>query len=403
MTREDRSKKLKDRKSNSETVVKCCLKKLIRSNKPDVVKAIKSHVEAYSKRTHLASIVVNLVVKEAFDGVPDGALPNVAVPPIADHTFIRQAMLGTEGANQPYPEVASIYSRYQELGAKLALLKRHPADRNIYSAGSKKYLTNLKNHLVLNLLRFMKRILYSKYFEKQLTASNIPVREAIKAMLYDLNGWKGVYNRDLLAQLPTNIQTSFNLQKQILGDDPINKQWLKSDDNLYRMVRYFVYANRFLDSQGEKLFNLLPISSMRSHFITIDTHSLYGVASDAGLIDVKKCNRDAFIKLGKEHWGSILDSQLVAGNGKAFTGTIETDGAAICVHFTQRKPTIASGTKLIQGFKADPNVDVVGIDPGRSNILYAVKLMNGTPKAYKLTRSQYYRESGIREGGKLSQ
>ncbi len=71
------------------------------------------------------------------------------------------------------------------MGAKLALLKRHPTDRNIYSAGSKKYLTNLKNHLVLNLLRFMKRILYSKYFEKQLTASNIPVREAIKAMLYD--------------------------------------------------------------------------------------------------------------------------------------------------------------------------------------------------------------------------
>jgi hypothetical protein len=43
-----------------------------------------------------------------------------------------------------------------------------------------------------------------------------------------------------------------------------------------------------------------------------------------------------------------------------------------------------------------PNIEVDGIDPGRSNIIYAVKVTaTGAVQASRLTRNQYYRESGI--------
>jgi hypothetical protein len=38
---------------------------------------------------------------------------------------------------------------------------------------------------------------------------------------------------------------------------------------------------------------------------------------------------------------------------------------------------------------------VIGVDPGRSNILFAVKLVDGKPVVYRLTRSHYYNKSGI--------
>jgi hypothetical protein len=398
MKRPDRARKKAERKLVSETVVKCCLKRLIISNKPRVVEAIQDRVEACSKRTYIASVAINLVLKEAFNNVEDSDLVNAVVPNVIDHTFVRQAMLGVEDAIIPYLEIKAVYESSPLLKAKLDSIPRHNADRNIYSAGSKKYLTNMKNHLVLNLERITKRVLYSTAYHTRIKEAGLPIKETIKAMLYDLHGWKGKCNKDLLDQLPLSLQTSFAIQKAILGDEAITKQWLKTESNLYRAIKYFVYANRYLESNGEKVFNLVPICAMRSHFITIDTYSLYGIALDAGFLDGKKTSGTAFVELGSEHWGSILDTSEVSGKGKTFTKTIDTDGVAVCVHFTKPKPqarTEEERNARMEKLKTDPNVDVVGIDPGRSNIFFAVQMVEGIPKSYRLTRSHYYKSSGI--------
>jgi hypothetical protein len=385
--RRDRSEKLKERKNLSETVVKCCLRRFLRDKKNDFIKAINSRVAAYSQRAVIASQTVSLLIKEACYGVPNEELHNVVLPAVLEHSFIRQAMLGTEDAQKPFEAIQWLCSKYPQLKDKRAL-ERHLADRNIYSAGSKKYLTNLRNHLTLNFPRVVKKILYSPAFERYLGKTN----GATKAMLYDLNGWKGEYDKDFYPKLPKEVQQVFNILKKILGDDPIDKSWLKKDNNLYKILRLYVFANRFFESQDMKLFNLIPMCTIKSHYITIDTHSLFGIAVDVGIIDKTKTNGEKFTSLGMEQWASMFNTDLLKGKGRTFTGTIETDGVAVCVHYTKKKEEKkATDTKEL--VKAS-DVDVVGIDPGRTNIIYAVKMVGNQPKRFKLTRSQYYKESG---------
>lgn len=408
MARPDRAKKLKERKLFSETVVKCCLHKLaIGDRKGAFLQAIQDRVETCSKRTYLASILVNLIVKESVDGVSDDDLAGHPMPPLLDHSFVRQAMLGVDKAVGAYSDIETILGRYSEIKALQDSLGRHYGDANIYSAASKKYQTNLKNHLVLNLSRFMKRIIYSRAYQQELKAAKLPMKEFNKAMLYTLNGWEGDFDTTHIDQLPPMIQESFNLQKQILGPEPLNKSWFKKEENKYRILRYFVYANRFLERHGDKVFNLLPISRAQSHFITIDTHSLYGVAVDAGLVDKKKISYQAFVEQGPVQWASILKTDTVMGYEKSFTGTIETDGVAVCVHFLKKKTRILTAEQSkdwIKELKADPDVVVIGIDPGRSNILFAVtKLPDGEVKTWRLTRSQYYKASGMIQAAKNTQ
>lgn len=408
MSRPDRAEKLKARKLVSETVVKCCLRRLaIGDQKNAFLEQVHERVVACSKRTYLASLIVNLVVKESVNKVPDHELPTHPLPPVLDHSFLRQAMVGVDGAVQPYANLATVLDMYPKIKALQATLGRHTGDRNIYSAASKKYQTNLKNHLVLNLARFMRRILYSKAYEQELTGAKMVVKDAVKAMLYSLNGWKGDYNTSIIDRLPPMIQASFKLQKHILGDEPLGKQWFKNEDNKYRILRYFVYANRFLESNKGTTFNLLPISRVRSHFITIDTHSLYGIVADAKLIDSNKLKGDAFAQQGPDQWASVLDTNKVAGKGKTFTGTIDTDGVAVSVHYMKpkTKPSTAEKEKeKADALKTDPNVEVIGIDPGRSNILFAVKKgPNDDIKTWRLTRSHYYKGSGVIQAAKHSQ
>lgn len=400
MDRPDRSSKLKERKELSETVVKCCLKKLIRSNKEQVIQAIHGRVETYSKRVYLASLIINLILKESVDQLNNDELVDHILPSIIEHSFIRQAMLGTDDAVEPYEDLVSLFNLYPIIKTKIDSLGRHFSDRNIYSSGSKKYQTNLKNHLVLNLGKVMKKILYSDRYNSSLKNARLPIEDTIKAMLYTLNGWKGKYNHTLIDRLPEDIQESFNLQKKILGPDSIDKLWLKSEDNKYRILKYFIYANRFLEANNEKIFNLVPICSIRGHFITIDTHSLYGIAIDAGIIQ-KNINSQKFMDLGTEQWGSILDTDLVKGNGKIFTKTIDTDGISVCVHFHKRKVKISEhNDKTDNLWKNDPNIEVAGFDTGRTNIVLAVKVIDGRPISYRLTRSQYYQSSGISKASK---
>jgi hypothetical protein len=83
----------------------------------------------------------------------------------------------------------------------------------------------------------------------------------------------------------------------------------------------------------------------------------------------------------------------LAGKSCTFTGTIDTDGLVINVHFNRPKNEGRSSEV------EKPSLDgkrVLACDPGRSNIMYVVeKLDDGRFEPHKLTRRQYYAESGI--------
>ncbi len=92
----------------------------------------------------------------------------------------------------------------------------------------------------------------------------------------------------------------------------------------------------------------------------------------------------------------VIQVGSLKGQHSTFTGTVETDGVAINFHFQREKNTIQTNDHNIT-----PADRIIGIDPGRSNIIFAVEKLEGiynykyNYKYWRLTRSQYYNESGI--------
>ena len=98
--RPDRAEKIKERRNGEENVVKCTLGRIIvdKDNRDNIIKAVRERVDSVSKRTYLASVAVNRILKALFDGVPDAELHVVGVPSI-DQNFIRQLMVGSRQAH----------------------------------------------------------------------------------------------------------------------------------------------------------------------------------------------------------------------------------------------------------------------------------------------------------------
>ena len=108
--RPDRRLKLLERKEYSETVVKCCLKKVLNGDQEQkllVSNIIEKRIESVSKSTVLGSINLNRLLRELFHHVPDANIHQVEIPSF-DLTMIRQLMLGTEGCSAINPAIKAI-------------------------------------------------------------------------------------------------------------------------------------------------------------------------------------------------------------------------------------------------------------------------------------------------------
>ncbi|PNH08370.1 hypothetical protein TSOC_005131 [Tetrabaena socialis] len=418
-----------------------------------MVNAIRSRVVAASRRVVLASIALNLLVREVFDRQPDATLD------IRDETTLRQFMLGTASANKPDARVADIFLRNPGLLHEVS--DRHLSDRNIYSAAAKKLGTNLRNHLVVNLRRVVNKAL-----------ADVPNDAERVLMLYTLYGWKGGPRKKIkppkkaktsssvaptaeIAPEPPPLLSAPQLDfirecRRILGftDDTeeLTERWMDKPANLPRILAFFVHVNRLLEHRGEleddplnrgpTCFALLPICKIKRHFVTLDTHSIHGVARDAEIVG-PQCSSKAFLEHGEAHWASMVKHAKHLPKGGRFTGTIETDGVAVCIHYVRpkvsseggvagekgaieteesraaKKPksTAAQGEEAEEKVAKKPNSSpprptaeqlarcrIVVIDPGRTNIIYAVEVTSSGVKVYRLTRAQYYQESGVARG-----
>jgi len=394
--RPDRAVKCKERWTTEETVVKSKLNSALLSTNKDekekFLKAIRDRVLIFSKRYHVMSLAMNVYIRECFHNVKSKQLQHVAISEIFEQTFIRQMMLGTSEAQKPISEISDFYKRHPDLLDMLELDKRHYGDRNIYSAGGKKYLTNLKNHLFVNLHRWMKCWIYSSKVEDRLKrleyfADERNLKVAYKSLFYDLNGWDLTDEMKIaLHHLPLRIKKSLELQKNILGPKPLERK--EAYDS---MLRYVVFINKFIEKYNpeKRKYNLAPVGRIRCHYITIDTSVLGGIT--------KECEISSTLDVTKEMWETLLNFKRLEGRNCTFTGTIDTDGTAVCVHFKRPKRIVPdkSTTILENGYSPPNDVCVVGIDPGRKDISHAViETSLGVFKSVVLTRNQYYKESG---------
>lgn len=396
--RTDVADKLKARKDTVETVVKSALLKSIKENeKQKIATLIQNRVRVYSERMKLGSVVLSGIIKEAFNGIDD-PLEAKLHEDLFDQTFIRQVVLGVSECSKPYPLIVDYYKRHSELLLNSAM--RHMSDANIFTHGAKKYLTNWKTSFTTN---FSKRMLT---FTKVLAVDLQLSESERKAVFYRINGWKTPESFGCVFPERENVYETVAEHRRILGlegDAKIQKDWLKEEGSLFRILRYFVVLNRYFASRGTKLFDIVPICRYGASFATIDSDSLYGIMRDAEMIN---CKLEEFKTLKLEHWHSIFNIPRYEGKENKFTGTIDTDGVSICFHFKRPKSEMDHLLKKIEKgvdesksyFNVSPNDRVIGVDPGRTNIVYCVEVLeDGSFRKYKLTRRQYYNESGTND------
>lgn len=414
--RPDVAAKKKETLNNSETVVKCCLLKHLhgeQESKIKIVNTISSIVEKYSKRCDLASLALMGIIKEIYSSVDD--LQNFQVPfSLFTQTFMRQLLIGTDDSRKTEPLVQAFYERSPEL---LEGDKTLAGSRNVWSAGATKFLTSFKNSLKTNLVRRIRKFASehanARYPDNQ--QANQYAKRFGNLIIWGahLHPCKDASGNDIPEILTEEDQSMASLHRSILGLDlstPVmqnayhleDARYTNEEDNvkLGRILNYFVYLLREMEKHNFPLFSICPRYSLRCHYVTIDTWSLYGVMKASGLTACK--NEIAFNKLGKEHWESFLRfDMLKVSDKKKFTGTIETDGVGLCIHFKNPKPD--AGEAISNEIrKHDPSKEIVlGCDPGRTNIFTFVQEMpENKYKTYTLTRKHYYTSSGILDSNK---
>jgi len=419
--RPDRAAKKRKRIEESETVVKACLLKHIqggRGNKDIVRQALRARVASYSRRIHAASLGLTHLVKQLFDGVQDiNTMMSTHVPEeFFDQTFIRQLMLGTSGAQAPHQRISSLHQEFPEY---LVTTDRHAGDRNIYSAGAIKYVTNLKNHMVMNLERFTKRAIYALFPNatgRQRWETLRGIMGTSGEKVEEVDGDENDANT-----LPEEMTSTIDIHRRVLGlvnaTDRVGPGWLKSKRYLPLILRYFVFLNNTIEREGARqttprdrqrilknLFDVVPICKIREHFITVDTSVLYGL-----MMELKYISSDAhgaFGELRDAHWRSLLHISRLQGKDMMFTGTVDTDGTSICVHFV-RKKIVSSDTPDGSGeqFMIQEDDFVIGNDPGLKDIASlaipkkaedGAKVLNQKDMNRKvLSRGRYYQDSGM--------
>lgn len=385
--RPDRKEKYKERSTFSETVVKCSLQRLLVGNdKLKTISVINNRVYECSRRTHAASIALNLLVRKLFHNIID--VKTVKIPEFWDQTFIRQLLLGVDSARKHLPEINDLFEEFPTLKPTV---KRYCEDRNIYCFAATKMSTNIKNHLRLNFPSVLKKYLYKTY-----------TKETAVEILYRACGWKFRNQCDLEIQEDHHYVNSEVKEIRYILDLKENEQltdaWFKLNSSLPKILRFFVYANTNLRLMNLPIFNILPIARIKPHFITIDNIGMKGILKELGRL--KNTNSS----LDTELWDSFLNTKIVQGKNKSFTGTIDTDGLVVNVHFKIPKTTKeVEDNNTFDLSKSLEGKRVLGVDPGRTNILSIVEeLANGEYKLYTLTRRRYYQESGINKAKEQS-
>jgi len=210
----------------------------------------------------------------------------------------------------------------------------------------------------------------------------------------------------------------------------------KVKERYYRLVlRYFVVVDRELERQAErklseetnkewerrksallgKRFNMVPICNIKSHFVTIDSRILHGILKEiCPEFDVR---REEFTDENREMpRKSIFDfKRLKVSRQKVFTGMIETDGVARCIHYRRLsvdRPVPPSENHEDEKEagpatqKMHENDFVVGADAGNTSIITIAAPKRGEDgtdgtlhqkdmRLLRFSRARYHRESGI--------
>lgn len=357
------------RQTCDEKVIKCCLASLT-INK-DILPSLIAIVDVTSKLMNKCSLVFNCLLIHCCSYGRE--FPDFK----ADTLYRHCATIGNATLPKPLPIVAEIWNMYF-VPARFPIVRRQTGDCQSITYACQKYKTNFFN---MTLTIFDQRL--KRYVQTWCKLNNITKDDGWLIC----KGIKGLNTDDVV--YPAAGLTYVTRQRELLGinqGDVISETWKRA--HVPNIIRYYYSMIRQLNDWGASSFSIAPVVSIRQIFASFDTSSLYFLFKALGLGD--NITKKSFAENAAAHWRSVFDIDRLSAH--EFTGIIDTDGVSVCIHFRVPKaraevPLPAPDTKTCP---------VIAIDPGRSNMIYAVrKLPDGSIRTDKLSRKTYYKQSGI--------
>ena len=326
---------------------------------------------------------------------------NIELPKLDDQTLFNQCLkIGEAKMKKDNPHLRYVWEKYFHGYPRISHIS---GDAQVYSYAAITYKTNFKNSLIYAFYgrqkRFIKCYLLKNNFDEKL----------IYSVMSKINGFQGK------TELPQELNEFINWNRNILQNtNSITYTWLGT--HMQNVVIYYYQILKYLETfPDQKLFTLAPITKIKFHYMTIDKTVLRKLLMNSGKI--KKISKKKFNESLDYHWnscfntkiskkksGETLDDHLnsclntkIKNSGKQFTGTVQTDGISLCIHFRCPKKIKPAGNRQIK--KEDNRV--IAIDPGKTNLIYGVEdLGNNKYKKYVLTRKTYYNQSGMTKANK---
>jgi hypothetical protein len=316
-----RSRKREKNKNTQEFVIKQGLfKSVITPDKNNFINCLQKRAIEVSKGVQRLSFAVNLFIREQLEK----RLPDIPENLIKE-TQLRQLVLGLEKCSKIEPWVRDFLIRNEKHLPERP--KRYPGDTNSFTQMAALYAINYKNYLHVNFKKVQE-----KFVNIWGELHHIPIKERSILRLL-INNWNTLENlpewtRDL------KVLKMIEFHQKILNT--VGKPYYPENE-FSSLVAYFGFLSKYFKKKKDKFLTVAPISQIKAHFLKIDSDVLKGIFTELGYIE-KKCSNSNFREFIKEHYCSVLDIEKNLTKEQkslkyVFTGTVETDGTSLCIHF----------------------------------------------------------------------
>lgn len=319
-----RSVKREHNKDKHEFVIKQKLfKSVVTTDKANFINCISRRVESVSKGVQRLSFAVNLFVREQIHKNPR----MMKIPEtLEDLTFLRQLVLGTKGCSRLEVWVVDFLERNEKHLPNKP--ERYPEDTNSFTQMVSLYLTNYKNYLHVNFKKVQER------FVNIWGSKNCIPEKEIYILRLLINDWPLPSKLPEWASKP-EVLRMVKFHQELLKITPGKGFYPK--EHFSNLIVYFSFISGYLKKRTGKSLTVAPISQIKCHHLKIDSDVLRGIFLQLGYIK-SSCDKNTFRILREEHYMSVLNiNQNLTKEQKSgkyeFTGTVETDGTGLCIHF----------------------------------------------------------------------
>lgn len=383
-------------KETSEYVVKQGLYKslwITDDIKEAFLREIDLRVIQASKAAHRAGIMVNLYLLNLFRKAKNPLEIRVSDKLLSNATFVYQLITNNASGDRFIPETREILDKYNTVLTQEPILRKL-GDRNSLVKVADTYITTFKTYIEQNFKRNQ-----NKYIKWWCSVNDVKEKDLGKTMSKlrsKINGFETT-EFDYTPKMMIMIRN----QRILLGLDEngkAGKNWVKK--NHERLIIYYHVLSRSIEKRGGKKLLTAPLPAIKRSFLFIDKFVFYGILKsvykDLEKDDYELCEMKYYYNHFK------IDKPLTANQvsqGNHFTGTIETDGIAVCFHYRRPKLPASKNEEIVY----DSKVRTIAVDPGRNTIFYGVEeLSDGSWKEHTFSRKEYYQKSNITWANKLN-